>query len=123
MEFSRPEYWSGLPFPWKISRGIFPAQGLNPGLPHCRWILSWLSYQGSSGAIMVLHKQDFSKETLLTNIFKKEIRTLEQQNLPGNCFRELRGHTMHAHCFEACKLSLAVAGRGEQWFLGLPIRA
>ena len=21
------------------SRGIFPTQGLNPGLPHCRWIL------------------------------------------------------------------------------------
>ena len=38
MEFSRPEYWS---------RGIFPAQGLNPGLPHCRWFLNHLSHQGS----------------------------------------------------------------------------
>jgi len=26
---------------------IFPTQGLNPGLPHCRWILYELSYQGS----------------------------------------------------------------------------
>ena len=26
--------------------GIFPTQGLNPGLPHCRRILSQLSYQG-----------------------------------------------------------------------------
>ena len=26
---------------------IFPTQGLNPGLPHCRWILYQLSYQGS----------------------------------------------------------------------------
>ena len=33
MGFSRPEYWSGLPFP---SPGIFPTQGSNPGLPHCR---------------------------------------------------------------------------------------
>ena len=26
---------------------IFPTQGLNPGLPHCRWILYQLSHQGS----------------------------------------------------------------------------
>ena len=26
---------------------IFPIQGLNPGLPHCRWILYQLSHQGS----------------------------------------------------------------------------
>ena len=26
---------------------IFPAQGSNPGLPHCRWILYQLSHQGS----------------------------------------------------------------------------
>ena len=27
---------------------IFPTQGLNPGLPHCRWILYHLSHQGST---------------------------------------------------------------------------
>ena len=27
--------------------GIFPAQGSDPGLPHCRWILYQLSHQGS----------------------------------------------------------------------------
>ena len=26
---------------------IFPAQGLNPGFPHCRWILYQLSHKGS----------------------------------------------------------------------------
>ena len=26
---------------------IFPTQGLNPGLPHCRWIRYHLSHQGS----------------------------------------------------------------------------
>ena len=44
MEFSRPEYWSGQPFP---SPGIFPTQGSNPGLPHCRQILYQLSHQPS----------------------------------------------------------------------------
>ena len=28
-------------------QGIFPAQGSNPGLQHCRQILYHLSYQGS----------------------------------------------------------------------------
>ena len=44
MGFSRQEYWSGL---HALLQGIFPTQGLNPGLPHCRWILYRLSHQGS----------------------------------------------------------------------------
>ena len=35
--------WAAFPF----SRGIFPTQGLNPGLSLCRWILYHLSYEGS----------------------------------------------------------------------------
>ena len=43
-EFSRPEYWSGQPFP---SLGDLPNPGMsNPGLPHCRRILYQLSHQG-----------------------------------------------------------------------------
>ena len=30
-----------------LLQGIFPTHGLNPGLPHCRWILYQLSHQGS----------------------------------------------------------------------------
>ena len=33
MKFSRQEYWSGLHF--HLQR-IFPTQGSNPGLPHCK---------------------------------------------------------------------------------------
>ena len=29
-----------------LLQGIFPTQGLNPGLPHCRQILSQLSHKG-----------------------------------------------------------------------------
>ena len=35
--------WVAIPF----SRGIFPIQGSNPGLLHCRHILYHLNYQGS----------------------------------------------------------------------------
>ena len=30
-----------------LLQGIFPTQGSNPGLPHCRRILYWLSHQES----------------------------------------------------------------------------
>ena len=30
-----------------LCQGIFPTQGLNPGLPHCRRILYQLGHQGS----------------------------------------------------------------------------
>jgi len=75
MGFSRQECWSGLPFPspgdlpdsgikrasltspgklntrvgcHALLQGIFPTQGLSPGLLHCRWILYPLSHQESS---------------------------------------------------------------------------
>ena len=30
-----------------LLQGIFPTQGLNPGLPHCRQMVCHLSHQGS----------------------------------------------------------------------------
>ena len=43
MEFSRQEYWSGLPFP---PAGDLPNPGIKPGLPHCRQMLYLLIHQG-----------------------------------------------------------------------------
>ena len=34
-----------------LLQGIFPTQGSNLGLPHCRWILYQLSHQGSPNTI------------------------------------------------------------------------
>ena len=45
MEFSKQEYWSGLPC---RSSGDLPNPGIDPGLLHCRWILDRLSHQRSS---------------------------------------------------------------------------
>ena len=41
MGFSRQEYWSGL---YSLLQGIFPIQGSNPRLPHCRQILDGWVY-------------------------------------------------------------------------------
>ena len=39
--------WVAFPF----SRRIFPTQGLNQGLPHCRWLLYQLSHKGCPGIL------------------------------------------------------------------------
>ena len=44
MEFSRQEYWSGLPFP---PPGDLPDPGMEPRFPACRQIPYHLSHQGS----------------------------------------------------------------------------
>ena len=40
-----------------LLQGIFPIQGSNPGLPHCRWILYCLIHQGSPAE--ALHRAKF----------------------------------------------------------------
>ena len=42
--------WVAIPF----SRGIFPSQRSNPGLPHCRQILYQLSHKGNPLRAMLL---------------------------------------------------------------------
>ena len=44
MEFSRPEYGVGS---LSLLQGIFPTQGLSPGLPYFKQILYQLSHKGS----------------------------------------------------------------------------
>ena len=41
-----------------LLQGIFPAQGLNPGLPHCRRILYQLSHKGSPNKTKTLFQTD-----------------------------------------------------------------
>ena len=53
-----------------LPQGIFPTQGSNPGLPHCRWILYQLSHKGSPGMgyLYLLHTSPFS-DIWFSNIF------------------------------------------------------
>ena len=43
MEFSKPEYWSGEPFPFP---GDLPHPGIEPRSPAFRWIVYQLSFRG-----------------------------------------------------------------------------
>ena len=72
MEFSRPEYWSGQPFP---SPGDLPNPGIEPRSPTvCRRILYQLSYQG---------KVRFP-------LLKRENLNMKLRNLPSQTFSELK---------------------------------
>ena len=44
-----------------LLQGIFPIQGSNPGLPHCRWVLYQLSHQGSLTKCMAFATNFFAK--------------------------------------------------------------
>ena len=52
MGFSSQEYGVGCHF---LLQRIFPTQGSNPGLLHCRQMLYPLSHQGSQTILPVLH--------------------------------------------------------------------
>ena len=58
MEFSRQEYWSGLPLPFP---GDLPDPGIEPEFPHCRQIVYRLSHQGS-----LIHYEIITTISLLT---------------------------------------------------------
>ena len=55
MGFSRKNTGVGCHF---LLQGIFPTQGLNPGLPYCRQKLYHLSYQESALLILTYLKSN-----------------------------------------------------------------
>ena len=68
------------PFSW----GIFPTQGSNPGLLHCRQILYQLKHQGSPWIIKrILSKKDMDN-TDLAKCFKQIYRWLAFETLHKN---------------------------------------
>ena len=64
-----------------FSRGIFPTQGLNPGLPHCRQTLYCLSHQGSWVPKNLWFWTVVLEKTLESTLDCKEIKPI---NLKGN---------------------------------------
>ena len=74
MEFSRQEYWSGgQPFP---SPGIFPTQGLNPGLLQCKQNLYHLSHQESPTTI----KAEINSNTIIVGDFNIQLTPMDRSS-------------------------------------------
>jgi len=68
MEFSRQEYWSGC---HALLQGIFPTQGSNPGLPHCRQILE--------GIVTEFLKNKHLLKILFNSVINEEASKMIQQ--------------------------------------------
>ena len=56
-----------------LLKGIFPTQGSNPGVPHWRWMLYWLSHQRS-------HSVQFSR-----SVMSDSLRPHESQHARPPC--------------------------------------
>ena len=110
-----------------LPQGIFPTQGLNPGLLHCRWILYQLSQMGSP-----LLKKQISNE-LLTLAFHAHTLEKSGANHPKRYQTKTDGkkHTSHElhqfcslfpvphgrvwkHCFSHCPSRIAQRNEGNK---------
>ena len=52
-----------------LLQGIFPTQGSNPGLPHCRHMLYCLSHQGSPGKVLWVDKLQCSVTNPIMEVY------------------------------------------------------
>ena len=59
-----------------LLQGIFPTQELNPGLPHCRWILYHLSHKGSPRTLSLLQRNFLTRNQIM-------VRALQVDSLPA----------------------------------------
>ena len=76
MGFSRQEYKSGQPFSGDLLQGIFPTQGSNMGLLHCRQILNHMSHQESPS---LLHSQRLTGISIIIDIVYKQLNIHHQE--------------------------------------------
>ena len=79
-----------------LAQGIFPTQGLNPGLLYCRQILYWLSYKGSLSIKEI--NPEYSLERLMLKLKLQHFghlmwraNTLEMTLILGKIERRRRG--------------------------------
>ena len=91
-----------------LLQGIFPAQGFNLGLPHCRQNLYQLSYQGCPSQhksyiiSMVNSLGSLTLETMTLSLccVCQSIRLLNKQGVPGQCL-ELHMYD-HIYVMHSC---------------------
>ena len=100
-----------------LLQGIFPAQGSNPGLSHCRQILHCLSYQTTRVPPELQRIQYYS---LLKQAFWKKKKFKDTLGLAGSLclYYEFHLHEELKHIFPVwdTDISSAVPNHLEKWF-------
>ena len=109
MEFSRPEYWMGS---LSLPQGIFPTQGLNPGLLYCKQILYQLSHKGNPNLGIQTHKNpspfSFSLNShfyyiQFTDYSKRYMAVCKEAVLSEPGYRQDLAYTCHISYHDASK--------------------
>ena len=82
-----------------LLQGIFPMQGSNPGLPHCRWIVYSLRQQGSP----VLLPGEFHRQRILSGYspwgFKESNMTERLTHTQTHLFSQIGSQSIFQHFF------------------------
>ena len=78
-----------------LIQGIFPTQGSNPGLLHCRWILYHLSHQGSPRILEWL-TSPFSSLAFLNPAVEHGLSVTHSERFPSSAW--LKCKVMPPHC-------------------------
>ena len=107
MEFSRQEYWSGLPFP---SPGDLSNPGIEPCLLHCKADLYHLSHQVSP-----LRKEHYGKDVRLWAHWRSNI-TVRYEAVSYTMTREEVASKIHRS-----PSPVFVPSHEERWFSHLAI--
>ena len=91
-----------------LLQGIFPTQGLNPGLPHCRWILYQLSHKGNP-RILEWVAYPFSGDLPDTGI-KPGSPALQADSLPTELWRKPYKGLWRKCAQKHCNIAMSMSG-------------
>ena len=97
MEFSRQEYWNGLPF---HSSGDLPYTGIKPGSQHCRQMLYQLSHQGNSQKGMLLMLFFYPPGLIIEKLFARGFYNSFYNSICNDFQRS--GGMSDSLCFSLC---------------------
>ena len=93
------------------SRGIFPIQGSNPGLPHCRQIPYQPSHQGNPRILEWVaypFSRDLSNPGIRPGSPALQVDSLPSE-LPGKCICRWSRHCSHLHYWWRSQVSGSLA--------------
>ena len=112
--WNSPSQYTGVGS-FSLLQGIFPTQGLNPGLLHCRRVLYQLSHQGSPRKAIALTIQTFVSKMmpLLCNTLSRFVIFPARKRSSSNFMATVTSHSDFraqenkvSHCFHCFPIYL-----------------
>ena len=87
-----------------LLQGIFPTQGLNPGLPPCRWILCHQNHQGSPLFFSELH---YCPKRVFWDCYPERFMVRDQEHQTSHRFSQESHDLHHAPFLKTLEVGIA----------------